>query len=499
MRKLRTARILCSAALLFAPPYRLHAQTRPEEVNRIASAVAAKEYDQALELLQSAIKQTPQNPKLWTLKGLALSGKGDTKGALAAYKTALQHSPNYLPALEGAAQIEYNEGSQNAVPLLKQVLKARPQDPTSHAMLAVLAEKKGDCAEAAEHFQFVGPLLDSQPALREEYGACLLKLKQPEKALPIYERAVELNTEDGKARYRLAAVQLMANQPSQALDTLAPLLQAPNPEAKTLQLAASAYEQTENTQMAVKMLRQAIIADPHDVDLYIDFAVLSMDHQSYQVGIDMINVGLQAEPKAAPLHLARGVLYVQLAKYEEAEDDFEKAEQLEPNRQIASVAKGLEQAEANDPARALATVRSKLASKPNDPYLLYLQADLLTQMGPDPGSKDFQAAVHSASRAVSLQPTLAPARDVLAKLYLQAGQNQAAIEQCRVALKTDPDDQTALYHLIQALRKTGNSRELPDLVKRLAELRAQSTKKEIEHNRYKLIETETPSAEFKQP
>jgi tetratricopeptide (TPR) repeat protein len=48
-------------------------------------------------------------------------------------------------------------------------------------------------------------------------------------------------------------------------------------------------------------------------------------------------VGLKAEPAAAPLYVARGVLYVQLAKYEEAEDDFEKAEQLEPSRQIASV------------------------------------------------------------------------------------------------------------------------------------------------------------------
>jgi len=411
----------------------------------------------------------------------------------------LQNSPDYLPALEGAAQIEYNAGSQNAVPLLKRILESRPKDPTTHAMLAVLAEKKGDCTPAVEHFQFVTSLLDSQPALREEYGACLLKLKQPEKAISIYQGALAQNPDDGDARYRVAAVQLMANQPNQALDTLAPLLQGSGPNAKTLELAASAYEQAQNTQMAVNTLRQAVVMHPHDVDLYIDFAVLSMDHQSFQVGIDMINVGLQAEPEAAPLYVARGVLYVQLARYEEAEDDFESAERLEPHRQIASVAKGLEQAEANDLDRALRTVRSKLASKPNDPYLLYLQADLLAQVGPDPGSKDFQTAIRSASRAVSLQPTLGPARNVLAKLYLQAGQNQAALVQCRAALKLDPQDQTALYHLIQALRKTGNTRELPDLLKRLAELRAESTKEEQQHNRYKLVEAGTPSTGPQEP
>ena len=213
----------------------------------------------------------------------------------------------------------------------------------------------------------------------------------------------------------------------------------------------------------------------------------------------MINVGLQVEPSAAPLYVARGVLYVQLAKYEQAEDDFEKAEQLEPNRQIASVAKGLEEAQANDPDRALATVRSKLASKPNDPYLLYLRADILAQSGPAPGSPTFQTALRSAKRAVALQPALVPARNVLAKLYLQANQNEAAIEQCREILKLDPKDQTALYHLIQALRKTGNKQELPDLLKRLAELRAESTKEEMQHNRYKLIEAGSPSNPPAQP
>jgi tetratricopeptide (TPR) repeat protein len=291
----------------------------------------------------------------------------------------------------------------------------------------------------------------------------------------------------------------MAEQPKEALDTLAPLLQRDNPDVRTLQLAASAYEAAQNTQMAVSSLRQAIVMDPHDVDLYLDFAGISMDHQSFQVGIDMINIGLQAEPKAAPLYVARGILYVQLAKYDEAENDFEKAETLEPTQQIASVAKGLEQAETNDLDRALKTVRSKLASKPNDPYLLYLQANILAQQGPAPGSPNFQSAMHSAKRAVALQPELVPARDVLAKLYLQAGQNQAAIEQCREALINDPRDQTALYHLIQALRKTGNKQELPELLTRLAELRAESTKQEREHNRYKLVEAGGASTAPSQP
>jgi DNA-binding SARP family transcriptional activator len=60
-------------------------------------------------------------------------------------------------------------------------------------------------------------------------------------------------------------------------------------------------------------------------------------------------------------------------------------------------------------------------------------------------------------------------------------------------LKSDPKDQTALYRLIQALRKTGQTSEIPDLLKRLAQLREEATKEERERYRYKLIEEDPPA------
>ena len=71
----------------------------------------------------------------------------------------------------------------------------------------------------------------------------------------------------------------------------------------------------------------------------------------------------------------------------------------------------------------------------------------------------------------------------------------AAIVQSRKALDSDPKDQTALYHLIQALRKSGRTKDIPELLKRLADLRIEGTKEEAEHNRYKLVEDKSPSME----
>jgi tetratricopeptide (TPR) repeat protein len=186
--------------------------------------------------------------------------------------------------------------------------------------------------------------------------------------------------------------------------------------------------------------------------------------------------------------LARGVLYVQLADYEKAEADFERAERLDPGQSLSATALGLVAEEKHqDPEQALATLRSQLAARPKDADLLYLQAALLSQKAPVPGSKEFILAVRSALQAVALQPDLLSAHDVLAKLYLQSGQTELAIKECRQILTRDPKDQTALYHLVLALRKADSKSEVPGLLKRLAQARQEATRDEAERNRYKLV------------
>src|SRR6185437_2377746 len=149
---------------------------------------------------------------------------------------------------------------------------------------------------------------------------------------------------------------------------------------------------------------------------------------------------------------------------------------------------GLLAVQQNDLDRALTDVQQKLKRKPNDPLLLYLQADVLAQKGAEPGSAELQTALQSARKAVALRPSLGPAHAVLAKLYVDAGQNRLAIEQCRKAIEIDPKDQTSLYRLIQALRKAGETTEIPGLLKRLAQLRQQDAKEKKQHYQYKVVE-----------
>lgn len=469
------------------------AQAPADRVDAIASALQSRDFAAALELLHPALQQFPGDAELWAMQGTAYAGKGNKQQALASFRTALKISPDYLVALQGAAQIEYDAGSAEGIPLLQRIVRLRPSDSMGHGMLAVLEYQQGNCQAAVVHFAKAGGLFDSQPAGLHAYATCLVKTRQFDRAAEVFQRTVVLNPHDERERHVLAAVQLMANKPTDALTTLEPLLQANNPDPETLELASRAYENNKETSQAVTLLRQAILLQPQNVNLYLDFANLSYVHDSFQVGIDVISDGLALQPEVAPLYFARGILYVQLAQYDKAEADFQRAYELDPNQSLSSAAQSLAAAQENDFDRALAKVQASLARKPDDAFMLYMQADLLAAKNGDPGTPDFELAMLSARKAVALQPTLGPARSVLAKLYLESGKYEEAAQECRKALESNPKDQAALYHLIQALRKTGKKDEIPDLLQRLALLRRQKAKDENDRYSYKLVEEDAPS------
>ncbi len=465
----------------------LEAQSREDRAAQIAAALRDARYDQALGMLRTALQEAPDNPQLWTMQGVANNSEGNKKEALASFRHALKLAPDNVPALQGAAQIEYDRGNAAGIPLLEHLLRIHPDDLTTHGMLAILDFQQGNCNAAVAHFERAASLFESRIPALQAYGTCLVRIRQFEKAAEIFGKSLALNPDDKRERQVLASVQLMSHQPEQAIATLNPLL-SNMPDASSLELASAAYEDAHDTEKAVEALRQAILQEPQKVNLYVNFAALSATHQSFQVGINVVNDGINLQPKAAPLYFARGVLYVQLADYDKAQADFDKAYELDPSQSLSSAAQGLAAAQQNDLASALAGVEEKLAKRPDDPILLYMRADILAQQGPDPGSIEFQTAMRSAIKAVTLRPTLGPARGVLAKLYIESGKFAEAAEQCRKAIEIDPKDQTAVYHLIQALRRTDSQKEIPELLKRLATLRQQATVEEHEQYRYKLVE-----------
>ena len=198
----------------------------------------------------------------------------------------------------------------------------------------------------------------------------------------------------------------------------------------------------------------------------------------------MIDAGLQRIPNESALYISRGILYAQLAEYDKAEDDFKRVEQLDSAQSISSYAGDLTEVMKNNPDQALAKLRTQLKAQP---------AQLLINQGPAAGSDEFKEAMRAALVTIKLQPDHVDSRDLLASMYMRTGQYDLAIEQCKIALKYSPSDETAMYHLIISMRHTGHTDDLKPLVDRLAVLHQESAKHETERKQYRLVVEPAPA------
>jgi tetratricopeptide (TPR) repeat protein len=280
-----------------------------------------------------------------------------------------------------------------------------------------------------------------------------------------------------------------------ALKLLDPLLETNASDPEVISLAADAYERTGNTTKAVSLARQAIVLDPSNAGYYTAFAQLCLTHESYDIGIKMIDAGIARIPADASLYLARGLLYAQISEIDKAEADFKKAEQLDSGQSLSAYATDLAELESNREDVALDNIRAQLKSHPDSPLLHYILAKILDTRGASGDTQLTNEALQSARDAVRLKPEMAEAHDLLAGIYARTGQNEKAIEECRLALKFQDDDQTAMYHLLIALRHDpgGNhDDEVKTLVTHLSALKKSSRNEETQRKKFKIVE-QSPS------
>jgi tetratricopeptide (TPR) repeat protein len=481
------ASFLCGATavvllLLFDIP--AEAQSSAPSVNTLVQELRKGDNEQALSIAEKLLATAPEDCRVLSLEAVAFAGLNRQTDALGAFKKATTQCPDYLPALEGAAQIEYAAKSDEAVPTLGRILSIQPANVTAQAMLASALRVRDRCPDALSHYEASSSLLPSRPDLLQGYASCLAQVGDFKSALIRYLDLLQANPTD-ITRSDVALLHWKTGASQAALETLSSLLAAGRFEP-AFGLAAHISEELGDTPRAVSLLRTAIQLAPDKIDNYLDFSNIAFNHKSFQVGIDMLNVGLQRSPSAAPLYLARGVMEVQLTKNDAAVSDFEQAHRLDPKLSFAVDAMGIMNSQQHNNAASLALFQSQAKVHPDDPLLQYLLAEQLSQSATDDNDTQLQAAVAAAEHATKLDPGYELAHDLLATLYLRAKQPELAIKEAEIALATDPNDEGALFQELKAKRRSGDTASIQELTERLKAARIENAKKQQITARYQL-------------
>jgi tetratricopeptide (TPR) repeat protein len=340
---------------------------------------------------------------------------------------------------------------------------------------------------AVSHFDKSESEIQQNAKALAQFGYCLISSGRAERATEIFKRLLLLQPSDPQARFNLGLAQFLSHDEQGAIATLRPLTAGQVPDPDVLNLVAQAYEADHQTEAAVAALRKATELAPKEVRNYLDLATLCMDHGAYALGIEIVDGGVKNIPDAAALYAMRGILRAQTMQFDEAESDFRRANQLQPDQVYGTVGLGITFMQRGNPEGSVQILRERLARNPEDSTLNYLFAEALLRKGIEPGTPEFNETESALLRSIKNKPDFAKAHAQLGKLYLLAGDASKAIQESELAVKLVPDDRMAVYSLVRALKEAGRNEEARPLLLKLREIDARELKEEGDKNRVKLV------------
>jgi tetratricopeptide (TPR) repeat protein len=341
---------------------------------------------EAEERLRQSLAIKGAQPHVWSNLGNLLSDLGRFAEAANAFDNAIEYDARCVDALIGRGGALMSLGRlSEAEASYRRAKEIQPRNASAAIGLATIATKRHDDALAETLLRDVLAMEPQNATALRNLGMIHAVKGDGETAQPLIERAVAL-------------------RPHRA-DMLTSLGYA-------LQIDGRNSD-------AIARYRQAIARDPTYIAAYEDLARLLWQAGDRKTYLTDINAAIARFPQSAPLRLSRAGILALAKQYTEAEEEYARAERLQPGNPIALDGRARIAAELGDAQGALAFHARALET----------------------GAKHAWVAL---SRAHSL---------------LRLARYTEAIAALDGVLAIDPFDQLALGDLALALRATGDPRE----------------------------------------
>jgi putative PEP-CTERM system TPR-repeat lipoprotein len=350
-----------------------------------------------------------ENVDAWTLKGALLLRDGDQEKAIEAYRHALSVRKDSVLAHTAIISIFLSRNDlKSSKAQLDELRKLRPNQSQTRFLEAQWAFQSGDYKTAEQISQQLLKYGDTPHVLQLAAAVALQKgaLLEAEQFLG---KALFVGKGLDDAAGLMVTRQLLAQtygksgNPTKALETLAPLLEAKDPDARTLALAASAHLQNGEPEKAEELFGRAAKRNPGDV---------------------------RSRTALALMHLYRDKSDAALAELESIANVDEGT--------TAEVALAAAKAQRKDYSGALETIGRIESKQPGKPLAANLRGRVLTLKG------DIDGARKSFEEALSRDPANFVAADALAALDLTDNKLDLAEQRFDKLLSTDPDNGRAL-------------------------------------------------------
>lgn len=381
----------------------------------------AKQFDEAIALVDRAIAIKPDEGEAWHYKGeFLLYGKADFPGATAAFRKAIELNDRYLPSRWTLINLALAQHDLKSASVETDALrKIVPSHPWVTYFDAQIAFRNKDLAKARDLVQKLLKNSSGNAEVLELAGAVELNGGSPVKAEKYLIQALQQGPNRVLSRQMLAQLYLRSGQTDKAVSVMEPALRQSDPSADTLALAAQAYLRAGDLEKAKTLFAQAAAKNPEDVKTKVALAVTQGTKDTQEQTVAELQAIASAD---------RSGTYADLAVYSAmfSKGDFDGA------------------------LKATDAIEKK---QPKLPLAFDLRGRIHAQR------EDFTAARQSFETAVKLDPLYAPSIHGLIAIDLIEKKPEAAAKRFDAVLAADPKNLVAQLSNAGLLQRTGAPKE----------------------------------------
>jgi tetratricopeptide (TPR) repeat protein len=411
----------------------------------------------ALEAVESALKVAPDNTQARLRKaellldlGYRNSNKEQIAEAGSIVDAVLKSEPNSPEGFFVKAKMDFAQGHlPDAAAGLRRTVEIKPDWAQAHFLLATVLNAEGDRngarAEVSRALEIDATLLDARRLLaniQSALGADDLAVEEGRKVL-------REAPDDTKTRILVAQSLVRQRKLDEALSELEKIPEAKR-DAETYYAFGRIYMAMGKVEPARVNLLRADAASPNNPDILNSLLLIDRQTGHLPDSLERIQHAVAAQPSNAKLEYLYGLALAVSGKSSDAEQAFKHAIELDP-RDIAPY-QSLSQLLASSGRRdeSIETYKKAIEARP-DVAGLHLVLGSLYE-----GGGDTEHAIEEYDKAVKLDPNLAAAKNNLAYLLAEKGQDlNRALDLAQEAKAGLPDNASAADTLGWVLYKKG--------------------------------------------
>ncbi len=273
-------------------------------------------------------------------------------------------------------------------------------------------------------------------------GACYVDTEQPEKAVDVCIKALQIRKSDSEAYCNLAAAYNKLERYEEAVQACKEAIKIKANDAKPYCNLGVSYAKLGKYKESIETFQKALLFNPDEARAYYYIGFANRNLGNYKGAIAACQKAIQLNPSDIRPYCDLGISYGEVANYTEAINTFSKALQILPNDAETYYNLGHIYQKTNRDQEAINAFEKAIRFDPNFAKAYCNLGVAYAKRG------NYQKTVEVCEKAVKIDPNYAEAHFNLGISYLVAGKKDSAMEQYNILKKLNSDWADKLMNII---------------------------------------------------